>query len=368
MAAMRVAIAGSNTLAVLIAYHMQQNTNYHFVILSRYVSAIQYSDSLSTQSAHASQERPALSAREFPVLVVDYSDPQTLHHALMGVDVVVSTVTGAPQIALIHAAASQGVSRFAPAEFGSFPSTATPEDAAADPLDRGRALATQLLQYYNASQGMQYSLFICGVLYERFSPGGLRTHWLGLDAPAMEEGDYIVDVRNLIAEAPVWDADGDEVEVCMTSVQDVALFVVEALGLKEWPLVQTMVGERMKVTKLVQTVEEVRSACAHCPTHLGLPLLVPLANAHLNELTRPPTDANMTRSVSHDMGSLQSEYCLAMSLNDLPRQHRAATHIATAVGRFTFGSPSLNRRFTHVRPTKFRDWLATAWGGMPLPG
>jgi hypothetical protein len=38
MAAMRVAIAGTNSLAVLMAYRIQQETNYQFVMLSRFVS------------------------------------------------------------------------------------------------------------------------------------------------------------------------------------------------------------------------------------------------------------------------------------------------------------------------------------------
>lgn len=38
MAAMRVAIAGTNSLAITIAYTIQQNTNYQFVMLSRFVS------------------------------------------------------------------------------------------------------------------------------------------------------------------------------------------------------------------------------------------------------------------------------------------------------------------------------------------
>jgi nucleoside-diphosphate-sugar epimerase len=190
------------------------------------------------------------------VLVVEYEDTSTLQHALLGVDIVVSTVTGNAQITLIHAAAANRVSRFAPAEFGSTPNTSSqPEN---DPLDRGRALAIALLEHYKATQGMQYTLFVCGVLYERFAPGGLYQHALGLTSGAAGEGDYILNVRNMSAEAPIWDGDGDLVYVCVTAAQDVARFVVEALEMRTWPTVLSMSGERMSVQALVALVEEAR--------------------------------------------------------------------------------------------------------------
>lgn len=253
MAAMRVAIAGSNSLAVIIAYCIQSTTNYQFVILSRYVSDYQISQLFTDET----KERPALAARNIPVLVVDYNDTTTLQHALMGVDAVISTVTGNPQIALIHAAAINRVSRFAPAEFTSVPNPSSqPQN---DPLDRGRALAAQLLNHYRSTQGMEFCMFVCGALYERFSPGGLQQHGLGLNMGAAGEGDYVVNIRTMAAEAPIWDADGDLVKLCLTSMNDVARFVVEALGMREWPVVLTMQGDRMTVQELVSLVQEVRS-------------------------------------------------------------------------------------------------------------
>lgn len=254
MAAMRVAIAGSNSLAVLIAYCIQQQTNYQFVVLSRFVRDLFRSFNCLTNEK---QERPALTARNFPVLVVDYNDTSTLQHALMGVDAVISTVTGNPQIALIHAAAMNRVSRFAPAEFTSVPNPSSqPQN---DPLDRGRSLAAQLLHHYRAQQGMEFCMFVCGAFYERFSPGGLQQHGVGLNMGAAGEGDYVVNIRTMAAEAPIWDADGDLVKLCLTSMHDVARFVVEALGMREWPVVLTMQGDRMTVQELVTLVQEVRS-------------------------------------------------------------------------------------------------------------
>ncbi|KAF2102741.1 isoflavone reductase family protein [Rhizodiscina lignyota] len=307
---MRIAIAGTNSLAVLIAYYIQQETNYHFVLLSR-------------------SERPTLEARDFPVLVVDYDDTSTLQHALLGVDVVISTVTGNPQVALIHAAAANRVSRFAPAEFGSTPNTSSePEN---DPLDRGRSLAVALLEHYKTTQGMEYTLFICGILYERFAPGGLYQQALSLTTPAAGEGDYILNVRNMTAEAPIWDDDEDLVSLCLTSAQDVARFVVEALEMRQWPTTLSMVGERMSVQSLVALVEEVRGT-------------------------------QMQSYISHNMASLQSEYVLAASMEDSARQMRAVNHIATAMGRFDFREPALNRRFRNIQPVRLRDWLIRTWG------
>ena len=214
------------------------------------------------------QERPTLTARNFPVLVVDYDDAVELQHALLGVDVVISTVTGNPQIALIHAAAANGVSRFAPAEFGSLPSASS--EPQSDPLDRGRAYATVLLEHYKNTQGMEYTLFICGILYERFAPGGLYQYALALQAAAAGEGDYILNVRNMTAEAPIWDSDNELVELCLTSAQDVAKFVVEALGMRHWPVLLTMSGERMTVQELVALVEQVRGESL---PHAGMSVL-----------------------------------------------------------------------------------------------
>lgn len=164
-------------------------------------------------------------------------------------------MTGNPQIALIHAAAANRVSRFAPAEFGSTPNGSDPEN---DPLDRGRSLALQLLHHYKTTQNMQYTLFICGILYERLAPGGLYNQGLSLNAAAAGEGDYILNVRNMTADAPVWDEDDDLVHVCLTSTRDVARFIVAALEMRDWPTALTMSGERMTVQELVALVEDVR--------------------------------------------------------------------------------------------------------------
>jgi len=89
--------------------------------------------------------------------VVDYNDPSSLQHALLGVDTVISTVTGNPQLRLIEAAVQCRVRRFAPAEFEGQPGLRAQNEV----LDRGRNAALALLQYYQGH--IQYTVFVCGI-------------------------------------------------------------------------------------------------------------------------------------------------------------------------------------------------------------
>jgi hypothetical protein len=62
----------------------------------------------------------------------------------MGIDTIISTVTGAPQLQLIEAAVRCRVRRFAPAEFEGQPGLRGQNPV----LDRGKNAALNLLQYY----------------------------------------------------------------------------------------------------------------------------------------------------------------------------------------------------------------------------
>ena len=120
-------------------------------------------------------------------MTVDYTDIATIQHALTGVDIVISTVTGQAQLQLIQAAVSQSVRRFIPAEFEGPTNLRTSHN----PLDQGRSAALQYLQYYAGQGVIEYTVLTCGIFYERFSPGGLAAHRLGLNGHACGEGDYI---------------------------------------------------------------------------------------------------------------------------------------------------------------------------------
>jgi len=145
------------------------------------------------------QEQPQLSNEQYQVLVVDYQSQNSLQHAVMGVHTIISTVTGAAQVELIQAAVAQGVRRFAPAEFEGTPSARTP----GDPLDRGKKTVRDWLDH--CRDRMQSTVFTCGVLYERFAPGGLQDLRLGLNIEYGQEGDYLINVRTLKVYAPLYD-------------------------------------------------------------------------------------------------------------------------------------------------------------------
>jgi hypothetical protein len=51
------------------------------------------------------------------VVVVDYDNQTDLLYALRGTDLVISTISGSPQINLIDAASRAEVRRFVPSEF-----------------------------------------------------------------------------------------------------------------------------------------------------------------------------------------------------------------------------------------------------------
>ena len=188
----------------------------------------------------------------YQVVVVDYARRDSLQHAVMGVDTIISTVTGAPQIELLHAAVSQGVRRFAPAEFEGPPANRLTEDA----LDRGNRDVLAWLEY--SPSRIESTVFVCGVLYERFAPGGLHSLRIGLGMDYGREGDYLVNPRNLLVCGPLVDVRNDNVPLCLTAAQDVARLVVRSLDMARWPAQQLFVGERMTVAEVVETVLRVR--------------------------------------------------------------------------------------------------------------
>lgn len=196
------------------------------------------------------QQQPQLSSAGYQVAVIDYSEPETLRFALRGIDTVISTVTGPNQIQLIQAAVAARVRRFAPAEFEGPPRLR----AANDPLDRGRSVARQWLNHY--SQNIQSTAFVCGILYERFQPGGLAQSQIGMISGFSGEGDYIMNCRLMTAQAPAYDHNNEpNATICMTAAQDVARFVTQSLDLRTWPSELRMHGQRIQVKDFVLQVQ-----------------------------------------------------------------------------------------------------------------
>lgn len=170
--------------------------------------------SLSMPMLTFDQVRSTLTARGFQVVVVDYDDADNLRYALRGIDTIVSTVTGPNQVQLIKAAVSARVRRFAPAEFEGPPQLRPPND----PLDRQRSIALSWLRHYR--KNIEHTVFICGIFYERFQPGGLPRALIGHNTGYHGEGAYIFDCASMSAESPSMSPSNQpNVTICMTSVR-----------------------------------------------------------------------------------------------------------------------------------------------------
>jgi hypothetical protein len=201
--------------------------------------------------AYTLQHQTVLISQGYQCQIVDYKSSSSLQHALTGVDTVISTVTGKPQLRLIDAAIQCRVRRFAPAEFEGQPGLRAPNTI----LNRGKSSALARLQQYAAY--IQSTAFVCGVFYERFAVGGLRAHNIGGNI-ASGEGDFIADLRNMTAVAPIYDAANNLSHICLTSIYDVAKFVVRSLDIPHWPVEMSMCGDRMSVNALIELVKTCR--------------------------------------------------------------------------------------------------------------
>jgi hypothetical protein len=104
-----------------------------------------------------------------------------------------------------------------------------------------------------------YSVFVCGILYERFSVNGMRSQHMGANTGYGNEGDYIANPRNMTALVPTFDAAHNLACVCLTSAYDVAQFVVRALDMAVWEPEMSMHGQRMTVNDLVEVIRVCRS-------------------------------------------------------------------------------------------------------------
>ena len=199
-----------------------------------------------------------MAAKGWQVLQVAYSNSSDLRYKLAGVDTVISTINGDAQLALIDAAAAAHVRRFIPSEFEGSPSARSTNDI----FDRGRRAALSRLQHYEA-YGMRFAVFTCGVFYERFCPGGMRTYQIGLRSGISGEGQYVLDIRNCKAMIPHRSSVADSVYICLTSARDVARFVVAALDLPSWPREFRVRGARMTINQLVSIGESLRGKRSH---------------------------------------------------------------------------------------------------------
>jgi len=250
---MRIAIAGSGGLARIFAQYINE-TVHPFIILSR---SVRFPQSLRP-SLITFQTQPDLEALGYQVIVVNYDNQHDLRFNLRGIDLVISTISGNPQINLMDAAAHSEVTRFIPAEFEG-PPARRPRN---DPLDRGRAACLDRLRHWSHHHRhhMAYTVFSCGVFYERFARGGLISLGIGASTPVSYQGSYLLDIGLQTAEIVENNLAGQPISIVLTSVYDLARFLVAALELnpQSWPAEFRMQGDRRTVAEIVQWAEAVR--------------------------------------------------------------------------------------------------------------
>ncbi|RDL38991.1 Uncharacterized protein BP5553_03331 [Venustampulla echinocandica] len=307
---MRIAVAGSGGLARIFAQYLDQ-TVHTFIILSR-------------------QPRPALVELGYQVAVVDYDSQADLRYTLRGVDMVISTVSGGPQISLIDAAAQSGVRRFVPAEFEGPPGRRGQND----PLDRGsRATIARLREWsHNPRHQMRFTIFTCGIFYERFARGGLAAYDIGSSTSIQNQGSYLMDVGAGTAEVVEYNSSGQPIYICLTSVYDLARFVVAAIdiGPHTWPPEYRLQGDRRSVTQILEWGAAVR----------GVEML-------LTDIIEP---GNLGAHLEH-----------ATYYQDWAKAARVQELMATEQRRYDFAQPTLNP-LVNIVPVPFWDWLSNHWG------
>lgn len=179
---------------------------------------------------------------------------------LKGVDLVISTVSGESQTALVEAAAQAQVRHFIPSAFSG------PEQCQSqlgNPEEWNDLIS--LLDHHLATSAMHYTLFTCGVFYERFAPGGLNALQISTfnnrHGAVGEEGNFLVDVRAGKTTIPVISGT-EELSICMTSARDVARYLVATLQRYEdmsiWPKEFKFCTERLKMSELLEICSRVR--------------------------------------------------------------------------------------------------------------
>ncbi|KAH9900172.1 NAD(P)-binding protein [Xylariomycetidae sp. FL2044] len=308
---MRIAIAGAGGFASFLADQLSQGANSVLVLSTR--------------------EHPEFASIDCQVAVVDYTSLQNLQFTLQGVDLVISTISGAEQLNLIDAARRARVRCFVPSEFeGALNHRPQPGD---DPFDNDNSTALEQLRHWSTSRQhpMKYTVFSCGVFYERFAPGGLQQYNMGATSRLEQPGSYMIDVGTGNAELPASSPQGRSVQLVMTSAVDVARFVAAAvdLGIENWPRELKMRGTRMTPQSLEALCSQVRGV-------------------QFSTITRP-------------FPELMSWVQYYEQNRDEARWYTMQHLAQTAMGRYDFRDANLND-MVDVQPIAFETWLFNHWG------
>jgi nucleoside-diphosphate-sugar epimerase len=280
---------------------------------------------------------------------VDYDSQNDLRYVLRGVDLVISTVSGVPQINLIDAAAHSGVRRFVPAEFEGPPA----RRATNDPLDRGKRATIDRLRHWSHHHRhqMRFTIFSCGIFYERFAQGGLAALNIGSSTGIQNEGAYLMNARSGTAEIVERTTSGQPIYVSLTSVRDLGRFMIAALdlGLQSWPAEYRMSGERLTVTQILQWAAAVRGSKKH-DLDSADKMLTFTVEMFSTDVIEPQ---DLAAHLQH-----------ATYYQDYPKVARIQELIATEQRRYDFATPNLNP-LVNVQPVSFWNWLTAEWGVPP---
>ncbi|KAI1200274.1 isoflavone reductase [Nemania serpens] len=312
-ASMRIVIAGAGGFAALLAQELS-SSSHGILVLSR-------------------RPHPEFEAHyDCQVAVVNYDNLESLQFLLQGADLVISTISGAEQLNLIDAARRVRVRTFVPSEFeGAIDHRPMPGN---DPFDNDSSSAMVQLRRWSTSKQhpMRFTVFSCGVFYERFAPGGLRRYNMGATCRLPNQGDYLINIGLGTAELPETDAQGRPIQITLTSAFDVARFVAAAaeLGIDNWPQEFRMRGARATPQRIQQLCSEIRQM-------------------DFNVINRPYSE--ILEWLNYYQQNNNEASWLAM-------QHL----LQTANGRYTFGDANLNN-LVNVETIGFRDWLRQNWGG-----
>ncbi|ROV92739.1 hypothetical protein VMCG_09035 [Cytospora schulzeri] len=320
---MRIAIAGGGGFAWILAREIAQTASTVLVLSTR--------------------EHTEFEPLGAQVAVVNYSNVEELRYTLQGVELVISTISGEAQLNLIDAARRARVRTFVPSEFeGALAGRPTSNDL----LGRGSEVALRLLQQWSQSNSsppaMQYTVFSCGVFYERFAPGGLALLNISTGPNVQNLGDYLVNVGNATAEIVECNAHGAPVVVSMTSVYDVARFVAAAIemGPNDWPREFRMRGDQLSVRDIFRACSSVRNT---------------------------PFDVTI-----HEYQNILAHLEYFVNTGNWQRWYYFQRLLATADGRYTFGRANLNEVIdasdgVDIIPERFADWLRRVWGQVQPP-
>ncbi|RPB12147.1 NAD(P)-binding protein [Morchella conica CCBAS932] len=308
---MKVAVAGTAGLARSIGTAILEERRHEVVILSRY-------------------ERPDMVDQGFIVIRVDYQVPESLVTALSGVDTVISTVSKEPQLILIDACITAGVRRFAPAEFEGVPS-------ARPIIEPCRDRITTLNRLREVQGQIQPTVFSCGFFYEWFYPGGLINSGASMGTTCQvagfgQAGSLLADIDKGKARIPVLDNADTDIYICLTAVEDVGRFVARCLDIEDWPDQLRMCGERLTLSELVKTIEEIRGQAL--------------------DVTRLTID------------DLNDKFMDAEEVQDSGEAFQLEVMMAVHRGEFDFPMANVNKMFPKFKPIPLKSWLQDLWGEM----